>query len=85
MEDMVACLLSRCKVIYFELHVDISHSGKIVIGAVAIRRLDFQPPPLEQFEIACLLFQKAAETSSRAARALVSLVALSCSLCSVVF
>ncbi|KAF7440022.1 hypothetical protein PC9H_000363 [Pleurotus ostreatus] len=48
----------------------LAFSAAIVIGAVAIRRLDFQPPPLEQFEIACLLFQKAAETSSRAARAL---------------
>ncbi|KAL4263673.1 Zn(2)-C6 fungal-type domain-containing protein [Pleurotus pulmonarius] len=48
----------------------LAFSAAIVIGAVAIRRLDFQPLPLEQFEIACLLFQKAAETSSRAARAL---------------
>ncbi|KAJ8486803.1 hypothetical protein ONZ45_g14557 [Pleurotus djamor] len=45
-------------------------SAAIIIGAAAIHQLHFDPPPFEQFEIACSLFQKAAETSSGAARAL---------------
>ncbi|KAL0946088.1 hypothetical protein HGRIS_012356 [Hohenbuehelia grisea] len=47
-------------------------SAAVVIGAVAIRekQLNISPPAFEQFELACLLFQKAAETNSRAARGL---------------
>lgn len=46
---------------------------QLVVGTVAMRGPDFglSPPPLEQFEVACSVFQSAAETNSRAARALV--------------
>lgn len=48
---------------------------QVVVGTLAIRgiNLDLDPPPLEQFQVACNMFRSAAETSSRAARALVSL------------
>ncbi|KAJ7628452.1 hypothetical protein FB45DRAFT_748903 [Roridomyces roridus] len=52
----------------------LAFSASVVIGTLAIRgiNLDLDPPPLERFEIACNIFRSAAETSSRAARALVS-------------
>ncbi|KAG5639732.1 hypothetical protein H0H81_000012 [Sphagnurus paluster] len=48
---------------------------KVIIGTVAIRgvHLNLRPPALEQLESACVMFQGAAEISSRAARALIML------------
>lgn len=49
---------------------------KVIIGTVAMRiiSLKLDPPPLEKLEQSCTLFQSAAKTSSRAQRALVSLI-----------
>ncbi|KAJ7747903.1 hypothetical protein DFH07DRAFT_747477 [Mycena maculata] len=54
----------------------LAFSASVVIGTLAIRgiNLDLKPPPLEQFQIGCNVFRRAAETSSRAARALVGLL-----------
>ncbi|KAJ7481536.1 hypothetical protein FB451DRAFT_1030501 [Mycena latifolia] len=51
----------------------LAFSAAVVVGTLAIRgiNLELDPPPLEQFQTACNLFRSAAETSSRAARALV--------------
>ncbi|KAJ7151463.1 hypothetical protein C8R43DRAFT_886981 [Mycena crocata] len=51
----------------------LAFSSAVVVGTLAIRgiNLDLTPPPLEQFQIACNMFRSAAETNSRAARALV--------------
>ncbi|KAJ7672609.1 hypothetical protein DFH06DRAFT_96982 [Mycena polygramma] len=50
----------------------LAFSAAVVIGTLAIRgmNLDLDPPPLEKFQVACNMFRNAAETSSRAARAL---------------
>ncbi|KAK7042430.1 putative transcriptional regulatory protein C1F7.11c [Favolaschia claudopus] len=50
----------------------LAFSAAVVIGTLAIRgiNMNLDPPPLEKFQLACDLFVKAAETSSRAARAL---------------
>ncbi|KAF7366690.1 putative transcriptional regulatory protein C1F7.11c [Mycena sanguinolenta] len=50
----------------------IAFSAALVIGTLAIRgtNLNLDPPPLERFQVACNMFRGAAETSSRAARAL---------------
>ncbi|KAJ6591053.1 hypothetical protein DFH09DRAFT_907769 [Mycena vulgaris] len=57
----------------------LAFSAAVVVGTLAIRgiNLDLDPPPLEQFKTACSMFRSAAETSSRAARALVCLLACS--------
>ncbi|KAF8180107.1 hypothetical protein BJ912DRAFT_855397 [Pholiota molesta] len=49
-------------------------SAAVIVGTIAIRgvHLNMKPPPLEEFEEICKIFVSAAETSSRAARALVS-------------
>ena len=49
-----------------------------IIGAAAIRTLNsgFEPSPLEKLGYVCRLFQRAAETSSPALRALVSTLVL---------
>ncbi|EGO01060.1 hypothetical protein SERLA73DRAFT_51188 [Serpula lacrymans var. lacrymans S7.3] len=49
-------------------------SAAVIIGTVAMRRLGLKldPPPFEKLEQACSLFKAAAETSSRAKKALVS-------------
>jgi hypothetical protein len=46
---------------------------QVVVGTLAIHcvHLELDPVPLDQFQIACTMFRNAAETSSRAARALV--------------
>lgn len=51
----------------------LAFSAAVVVGTLAIRgiNLNLEPPPLKQFQIACNMFRTAAETSSRAARALV--------------
>jgi hypothetical protein len=51
---------------------------QVIIGTVAIRTLNvgIEPPPLNKLDHACELFQSAAESSSRASRALVSILAL---------
>ncbi|KAJ6463916.1 hypothetical protein C8R45DRAFT_503300 [Mycena sanguinolenta] len=53
----------------------LAFSAAVVIGTLAIRgtNLNLDPPPLERFQVACNVFRSAAETSSRAARALVRL------------
>ncbi|KAJ7028724.1 hypothetical protein C8F04DRAFT_963706 [Mycena alexandri] len=53
----------------------LAFSAAVVVGTLAIRgiNLNLEPPPLEQFQTACNMFRTAAETSSRAARALVRL------------
>ncbi|KAJ7756952.1 hypothetical protein B0H16DRAFT_1537516 [Mycena metata] len=50
----------------------LAFSAAVVVGTLAIRgiNLNLEPPPLKQFQIACNMFRTAAETSSRAARAL---------------
>jgi len=47
-------------------------SAAVIIGTVSIRTVnaDLEPSPLEKLEHACILFQSAAESSSRALRAL---------------
>ncbi|KAF5384413.1 hypothetical protein D9615_003300 [Tricholomella constricta] len=47
-------------------------TAAVIIGTVAIHgvHLDLEPPAFEEFESACVMFRSAAETSSRAARAL---------------
>lgn len=49
----------------------LAFSAAVIIGTVAIRgvHLNLRPPALEQLESACVMFQGAAEISSRAARA----------------
>ncbi|KAG6816394.1 hypothetical protein H0H87_006306 [Tephrocybe sp. NHM501043] len=49
--------------------------SRVIVGTVAIRgvHLDLQPPAFGEFESACTMFRDAAETSSRAARALLML------------
>jgi hypothetical protein len=61
----------------------LAFSAAVVIGTLAIRgiNLNLDPPPLERFQVACDMFRKAAETSSRAARALVRLSLLPSLLC----
>ncbi|KAF8077997.1 hypothetical protein FPV67DRAFT_1557423 [Lyophyllum atratum] len=51
----------------------LAFSATIIIGTVAIRaiHLDLEPPAFEEFESACVMFRSAAETSNRAARAMV--------------
>ncbi|KAJ7178011.1 hypothetical protein C8R46DRAFT_888893 [Mycena filopes] len=53
----------------------LAFSAAVVVGTLAIRgiNLNLTPPPLQQFQTACNMFRTAAETSSRAARALVCL------------
>lgn len=53
---------------------------KVIIGTVAVHNPDskLDPPPFEKLDQACILFHKAAETSSRAQRALVSLNFYTC-------
>ncbi|KAJ7253061.1 hypothetical protein B0H12DRAFT_1017793 [Mycena haematopus] len=53
----------------------LAFSAAVVVGTLAIRgiNLNLNPPPLERFQVACDLFGRAAETSSRAACALVRL------------
>ncbi|KAJ7704352.1 hypothetical protein B0H17DRAFT_921443 [Mycena rosella] len=55
----------------------LAFSAAVVVGTLAIRgiNLELDPPPLQQFQTACNMFRSAAETSSRAARALVCLLA----------
>ncbi|KAJ6613565.1 hypothetical protein B0H10DRAFT_2436370 [Mycena sp. CBHHK59/15] len=50
----------------------LAFSAAVVVGTLAVRgvHLDLSPPPLEQLQIACTMFRSAAETNSRAARAL---------------
>ncbi|RDB23841.1 putative transcriptional regulatory protein C1F7.11c [Hypsizygus marmoreus] len=50
----------------------LAFSATIIIGTIAIRglHLNLSPPAFEQFESACEIFGSAAETSSRAARAM---------------
>ncbi|KAF9476036.1 hypothetical protein BDN70DRAFT_812955 [Pholiota conissans] len=52
-------------------------SAAVIVGTIAIRgvHLNMKPPPLEEFEEICKVFVSAAETSNRAARALVSFLA----------
>ncbi|KAF8958939.1 hypothetical protein BDZ97DRAFT_1428180 [Flammula alnicola] len=47
-------------------------SAAVIVGTVAIRgvHLNLKPTPLEEFEAICKIFTSAAQTSSRAARAL---------------
>ncbi|KAJ7337354.1 hypothetical protein DFH08DRAFT_705678 [Mycena albidolilacea] len=61
----------------------LAFSAAVVIGTLAIRgiNLNLDPPPLERFQVACDMFRQAAETSSRAARALVRLSLLPSLLC----
>ncbi|KAJ6588378.1 hypothetical protein B0H19DRAFT_922527 [Mycena capillaripes] len=61
----------------------LAFSAAVVIGTLAIRgiNLNLDPPPLEKFQVACNMFRSAAETSSRAARALVRLFVFLCDLC----
>lgn len=47
----------------------------MIVGSVAVRcpeQIGLQPPPVQKFEETCQLFSRAAETSARAARGLVS-------------
>ncbi|KAJ7075114.1 hypothetical protein B0H15DRAFT_934829 [Mycena belliarum] len=50
----------------------LAFSAAVVVGTLAIRGINLQlnPLPLEKFQTACNMFRSAAETSSRAARAL---------------
>ncbi|KAG6864818.1 hypothetical protein C0991_006939 [Blastosporella zonata] len=50
----------------------LAFSAAVIVGTVAIRgmHLDLQPPAFKEFESACIVFRDAAETSSRAARAM---------------
>ncbi|GLB35003.1 putative fungal specific transcription factor [Lyophyllum shimeji] len=50
----------------------LAFSATVIIGTVAIRgiHLNSEPPAFEEFESACAMFRSAAETSSRAARAM---------------
>ncbi|THU97620.1 hypothetical protein K435DRAFT_819108 [Dendrothele bispora CBS 962.96] len=50
-------------------------TAAVIVGTVATRgfHLNLEPPALEQFASACNVFQNAAETSNRAAKAFVSL------------
>ncbi|KAJ7130227.1 hypothetical protein C8R44DRAFT_699355 [Mycena epipterygia] len=56
----------------------LAFSAAVIVGTLAIRgiNLELDPPALEQFQVACTMFRSAAETSSRAARALVRLLSL---------
>lgn len=50
----------------------LAFSATVIIGTVAIRgiHLNLDPPAFEEFQSACVMFRSAAETSSRAARAM---------------
>ncbi|KNZ81115.1 hypothetical protein J132_03107 [Termitomyces sp. J132] len=50
----------------------LAFSAAVIVGTVAIRgiHLNLEPPAFEEFESACMMFQGAADTSNRAARAM---------------
>lgn len=72
MEDLVISFLCCCECLFTQLVSDIE-CVQVIVGTVAIRglHLNLSPPAFEQFQNACIVFESAAETSSRAARALV--------------
>lgn len=73
MEDMVVCLFSGG--VFFNLfscYINNLALNQVVVGTVAARGVRVDPDPLHRLQDAYYMFQSAAETSNRAARALVS-------------